>query len=158
MSRLRTEYTQLRNLFRRKRRNQEQELCQIEVQAWEAKHVYFKAMWNQKKKHSDDFLEESENIWQAAKYLATSITAKPSFSPITRLNDIDGTFVYQTINISAVLLKKFFLPLPAYTAPMQKTSPDLLPMTAVSEKEVESAIFSASLFKGPGYNGLPAIA
>lgn len=131
LSRLRMEYTQLRNLFRRKRRNQEQGLCQIEAQAWEAKHVYFKAMRNQKKKHWDDLLEESENIWQAAKYLATSTIAKPSFSPIARLKNSDGSFVHQTANISATLLQTFFPPLPAYKTLMQTMPENLLPMIAI---------------------------
>lgn len=102
-------------------------------------------------------MEDSENICQAAKYLATSTTTKLGFSPIARLKDRRGTFVHQTTDISAALLQKFFPPLPAYTAPTQTTSPDPLPMKAISEKEVESAIFSASPFKGPGYDGLPAI-
>lgn len=131
---------------------------QVEAQAWEAKGIYFKAMRTQKKKHWEEFLEDSDNIWQAAKYLAPSSTAKPSFSPIACLKDRDGNFVCHTTDISTTLLQKIFPPLPAYTAPTQTLLPKSLPMMAVTEKEVQAAIFSASPFKGPGYDGLSAVA
>lgn len=56
----------------------------------------------------------------------------------------------------ATLLHKFFPPLPGYISPIYNAPPNPLPMTAVTEKEVHAAIFSASPLKGPGCDGLPA--
>ncbi len=58
LSRLRGEYTQLKNLLWQKRRNEEPEFSQVEVQAWKAKGNYFKVMRTQKKKHWEEFLED----------------------------------------------------------------------------------------------------
>lgn len=94
LSGLRKTYARLRNLLRRKRRNREQGLVQLEAQAWNAKGHYFKAMRAQKKKHWEEFLEDTDNIWQAAKYLTPSSISKPSFSLITRLKNSNGNYVY----------------------------------------------------------------
>lgn len=143
-------------MLRRKRRNREG-LAQLEAQALDAKGCYFKAMRAQRKKHWEEFLENTDNIWQAAKYLTPSSISKPSFSPITRLINRNGQCVYQNKEISTTLLQKFFPPLPEYVAPPYQAQSNPLPLIPVTEKEVQAKIFSASPFKGPGCDGLPAV-
>ncbi len=89
-------------------------------------------MQAQKKKYWEGFLENSDNIWQAAKYLAPLSTAKPSFSTIPRLKDKEGNLVCHTSDISKTLLQKFFPPLPAYTPPSQTLLSNSLPILLIT--------------------------
>lgn len=108
LSNLRKSYTRLRNLSRRKRRNREQGLVQLEAQVWEAKCHYFKPMRAQKKKHWEEFLEDTDNIWQAAKYLTPSSISKPIFSPITRLRSGNATMFIRIKTSQQAFYRNFF--------------------------------------------------
>lgn len=76
---LRKQYTSLRNRFHRaKRHNLSRRIVYaMDTQAWAAKQAYFKVLRKRGKKHWEDFLDNTKNIWQAAKYLSDQ-TVKPS--------------------------------------------------------------------------------
>ena len=117
------EYTSLRNRFHRaKRHNLEGNIIStIDVQSWAAKHAYFKALRKQKKDHWEDFLDNTENIWQAAKYLSDQ-AVKPLFSLIARVKDNAGSQVTNSDDIANVLLDNFFPPHPPRLTPTPDSS------------------------------------
>ena len=69
LTRLRKEYTQLRNRATKIRRIGARDR-KLEVLVKEASKQYHNAIRKQKKDHWDDFLADDANIWQATKYLS----------------------------------------------------------------------------------------
>lgn len=164
MTVLRNEYTSLRNRFHRARRHNlgEKILSAIDTQAWAAKHAYFKALRKRKKELWEDFLDNTENIWQAAKYVADK-TVRPSFSAISKIKNSSSNEVLAPDDIAHVLLNNFFPPHPPHLIPTSDSSTSeishttqlsSIPLTSV---EVRTAIFKASPLKCPGDDGLPAL-
>ena len=104
------EYTCLRNRFHRAKRHNLSNsiIATLDTQAWVAKQAYFKALRKRKKEHWEDFLDNTENIWQATKYLSDH-TVKPSFSAIARVKNSLDVEVKTPEEIGDVLLEKFFL-------------------------------------------------
>ena len=143
---LRKSYTKLRNQIRRRRRNREDYSPRLDAQAWVAKNVYFKAIWEQKKKYWEDFLEDNENIWQASKYLFDN-AGTSSFATISGLMTPTDHLVVSNSEIAATLVAKFFSPLPLYPTPESNTSYSQLAAPAITEDDIENAIFKASPLK-----------
>ncbi len=79
----------------------------MDTQAWIAKHAYFKALRKWKKEHWEDFLDDTKNIWQAAKY-SSNQTGTCFFSVIARVKNGFGLQVTTSENIGNMLLKSFF--------------------------------------------------
>lgn len=156
LSVLRKNYTRLRNQMSRRRRNGEAKLPQLDAQAWVAKSVYFKAVCEQKKKHWENFLEDNENIWQALKYLSNG-TGTAGFASISGLKTPEDQLVDKNSEIATTLLSKFFPPLPPYLRPEKETCYNQLSTPAITENDIQSAIFQASPLKGPGCDRIPAL-
>ena len=151
---LRKAFTKARNLARRSRRwgHLDQSL---DIVAREAKRTYFYAIRSQKKKHWEEFLDDTENIWQAAKYLSGD--EKTSFSSISTMVGSTGELVHEDNDIAEALLTNFFPPLPPYPSPSHSASSNQLPMVPIIDEEIRKAIMSASPHKAPGRDGLPAV-
>ncbi len=137
-------------------------MAAIDSEAWVAKQAYFKVLRKRKKEHLEHFLDNSENIWQAAKYLSDQ-TVKPSFSTIARVKNSFHLEVKTPEDIGNVLLGSFFH-LPPSRPRSIVHSPDTkfletnqLPGIPLALEEVRDAIFKASSFKRPGEDGLPAL-
>lgn len=73
LSKLRSTYTQYRNQASRAR-HQDYRRTDLALQAQCAKRRYFKTLRSLKKRHWEEFLEESDNIWQASKYMTDQNT------------------------------------------------------------------------------------
>lgn len=69
---------------------------------------YHKRIRVQKKHHWEDFLDDEQNIWQAARYLQGD--SDSGFSKITSLVDHDGRAPEQEENIAHTLIQAFFPP------------------------------------------------
>ena len=102
---LRSKFSRLRNQVRRCRRlGQRQPL--VEKNAQIAKYEYQKAVKQAKKNHWKAFLDVTENIWQAAKYLDDE---DHGFALISRLKkDDNGPEAQNEKEIAATLLSSFF--------------------------------------------------
>lgn len=129
----------------------------LEISARIAKRQYYTALRKQKKRHWEEFLDESANIWQASSYM-TDQKLKASFSPILVLQTSEGILVQKDDEIAEAFLKTFFPPLPPYIPPdtLSLEGYNQLPMPEL-EEEIEQAIFSASSLKAPGVDRIPAL-
>lgn len=107
-------------------------------------------------------MDNTENIWQAAKYLSDQ-TVKPSFSTIARVRNGFDLEVKTPEDIGNVLLENFFpLPPPRPRSTIHSPCPRFLetsqlPGIPLTLEEVRHDIFKASPLKGPGEDGLPAL-
>lgn len=118
--------------------------------------MYQKVIRAQKKMHWENFLDESKNIWQAAKYLSDN-SCQARFSHISRLQTSDNSYVYEPEQISKVLLAKFFSSLLDYQFLPEPPRLPQLPMEDISEIEIKESIFGANLLKAPGFDKIPAL-
>lgn len=157
LSKLRSTYTKFRNQACRAR-HQGYMQADLELEAQYAKRRYFKTLRSLKKQHWEEFWKESDNIWQASKYMADQNTSSV-FSPIPYLKNSDNKCVQDNHDIAEVLLGTFFPPLPDYIPPekLHSTNYQQLPMEEITEDEIQEAIFAASPFKGAGMDGMPAV-
>ena len=155
LSELRKEYTRARNVARRQRRygspNRE-----LEQEANTTKLAYFKLIRHQKRQHWESFLDNADNIWQAARYLDSGKGA--TFSPIPAMVNNEGALVQDDNKISEALLTSFFPSPPPYPSPASGKTACQLPMAPVTDNEIQKAIMGASPLKAPGYDQLPAMA
>lgn len=111
LSALRAKFSNLRNWAWRIRR-QGQRCLSLEIEAQIAKYEYQKTMKKAKKQHWDDFLDDTKNIWQAARYLGE---AGLGFTPISRLKDEStNKEVTNGKEIATTLLSSFFPLLPPH--------------------------------------------
>jgi hypothetical protein len=97
---------------------------------------YHDAIWQQKKKHWNQFLADNDNIWKAAKYLKSGEDAV--FGKIPQLLRADGTTTTDHKEQAEELLAKFFLPLPD-NIDDEGTRPQRAPveMPAITMEEIE---------------------
>ena len=102
--------------------------------AREAKRTYFYAIRSQKKRHWEEFLDDTENIWQAAKYLSGD--DKASFSSMLVMIGNTGELVYKDNNIAEALLTSFFPPLPPYPSSSHTALSNQLPIEPLTNKEI----------------------
>ena len=151
---LRSKFSRLRNQARRFRRLGQRRLS-IEKDAQLAKYDYQKVVTQAKKSHWEAFLDDTENIWQAAKYLGEGGSG---FASISRLKqDNNEVEAQDETEIAATLLSSFFPPLPPYPAPQYSNSGPQISMPPLTEEDVRNAIFSASSFSAGGIDGLPSV-
>jgi ribonuclease HI len=112
----------------------------------------------QKKQHWDGFLEDAENIWQAARYLQPDSTAV--FAKIPVLKTAGGGRTEDDENIAQTLVATFF---PegrdrATSSPATDAGGyDQLATVPLTMIEVERAIHQASSWKAAGVDGMPAV-
>lgn len=120
------------------------------------KNVYFKTIYEQKKKHWDDFLEDKENIWQASKYLSNN-TDIFSFTIISGLIIPKDYLVISSLKIVTTLMAKFFSLLPFYLTPQNNMGYKQFTALAITKAKIENAIFKTSPSKSPGYDRVPVL-
>lgn len=127
----------------------------MEVDAQTAKYEYQKTMKKAKKQHWDNFLDDTKNIWQAARYLED---IGSEFTPIPKLRDEAADKEVTNENeIAATLLSSFFPPLPPYPEPVVSSLPPQLSMPPITEEDARLAIFAASPYSAGGIDSLPSI-
>lgn len=153
LSTLRSDYTYWRNQARAARRIGPPDQVK-EQRARVAKTEYFKAIKSAKRTHWNDFLDNTDNVWKAAKYLDPD--GASAFARIPALTD-GHNIAESNEDIAYALRHTFFPPLPPQSQgqPIQQP-PSPLQCPALTEWEVKRAIFDASPWKAPGMDGLPA--
>jgi hypothetical protein len=156
LTQLRHEYTQARNRYRSARRGGGSDPG-LQALVKEAKKRFHDTVKRQKRCHWDDFLDNADNIWKAAKYLQPD--GNGGFHRIAGLS-VDGTIVDDSQGVSQVLLDEFFDQC-AHTT-VGATSPHVenaqLPWEPLTVHEVKEAIFRAQPHKAPGLDDVPAVA
>ena len=120
-----------------------------------AKYEYQKAVKQAKKSYWEAFLDDTENIWQAAKYFGDE---NSGFASISRLKKEENEPEAQNeTEIAVTLLSCFFPSLPPY--PIQQSHPERSEITVppLTGEEVKNAIFAASPFSAGGIDNVPSI-
>ena len=112
---LRSEYTQQRNQASRARRHGFN-TAHLDISACTVKKQYYIALRKQKKRHWEEFLDESANIWQASSYM-TDQKSKALFSPILVLQSSGRIQSQKDDEMAEVFLQTFFPPLLPYVPP-----------------------------------------
>lgn len=153
---LRKSYTHLRNKARSLRRQGWRDV-EVEEDAKQAKRVFHHTIRQQKKQHWEDFLDDTANVWTAAKYIDPQPLS--SFARVSTLRSPQGTTVHEDEQIADVLLEEFFPPAPEPAIPEEDPglSPPQLPFEPLTMTEIQAAIFKASPNKAPGPDGLPML-
>lgn len=153
LTRLRKAYTTLRNRARSDRRYNFRDRT-LERDVKQASKEYHNKIRKQKKEHWENFLGDSTNIWQAAKFVKSPGT---SFDKIPPLLCSDGTFTTNKKEQANELLKVFFPPLPEFIEE-EGTRPQRaqLPSEDLTLEEVRRHIFLAKPWTAPGDDGMPA--
>lgn len=154
LSQLRNTYTYWRNQARNVRRHSTRRIpCELEKKSAVAKQNFFKAVRVQKKRHWMDFLEDVQNIWQAAKFLDPHKTS--AFAKISYLErESDGSKAETDQDIASTLIETFFPPVSS-TMPITSVEYDQLPWSPITEEEIEAALCKTSQLKAPGIDELP---
>jgi ribonuclease HI len=150
---LKSEFTYWRNQARAARRIGLLDQAK-ERNAQMAKTDYLKAIKRAKRTHWKDFLDNTNNVWKAARYLDPE--GASAFARIPMLTDGHNT-VDSNESIAYALRHAFFPPLP----PVTRSEPIEQPLSPLhcpilTEWEVKRAIFQANPWKAPGIDGLPA--
>jgi len=156
LTRLRHEYGHLRNRARGARRNGNAD-SNLERLAKEARRHFLDTVKKQKRQHWKEYLQETDNIWKAARYL------QPTESRgVNRVNGLKRghRLVEENHEMSQILLREFFDSRPATNEPTEERTPVAPPAhlwQALTKREVKDAIFRAKPFKAPGMDGIPAV-
>jgi ribonuclease HI len=155
LSLLRQAYTHWRNRAKSARRWGVREM-ELEKMAKEASKEYHDALRKQRKTHWQDFVAETDNIWQVSKYIKPRKTS--AFEKIPPLTRADGTETSSKREQAEELLESFFPPLPARIEdePL-RTQRTPLHSPEITMEEVERAIFKSNPWKAPGADGIPAM-
>lgn len=122
----------------------------------QTKTAYFNAMRTAKGAHWTNFLDDTHNIWKAAKYIDPE--KKGGFSRIPPILH-DGVTRTSNKEIGELLLRQFFPPLPPIEDPAtndNRPRPQIY-MQPLTMADVQTAVFSASPHKAPGKDNLPAM-
>lgn len=101
-------------------------------------------------------MDDNNNIWQASKYLLDG-SANSALVPISGLTTRNNKYVIENLEIAATLVGKSFPPLPSHPTSPTNLYNNQLETSLVTEKEVQEAIFQASLLKKAGHDRIPAL-
>jgi hypothetical protein len=151
---LRDTYTSARNRCTQARRYGA-DFAALEDTALYSRRQYHRAIRDTKRRHWRGFLDNTDNIWKAARYLQPEDQSM-GIVPTLRSGD-------QTINDDQgkahILLETFFPPLPNIQdePPRDRSLPDALPMEMITEHEIEMALMRMVSWKAPGPDGLPVV-
>ncbi|KAJ5300187.1 hypothetical protein N7508_007430 [Penicillium antarcticum] len=151
---LRDTYTSARNRCTQARRYGA-DFAALEDTALYLRRQYHRAIRDTKRRHWRGFLDNTDNIWKAARYLQPGDQSM-GIVPTLRSGD-------QTINDDQgkahILLETFFPPLPNIQdePPRDRSLPDALPMEMITEHEIEMALMRMASWKAPGPDGLPVV-
>jgi hypothetical protein len=116
-------------------------LTELEDTASDLRRQYHRAIRDAKRRYWQDFLNNNDNIWKAARYLEPG---ERSIGIIPALRSTDQTFSDDQGKAHA-LLQGFYPPLPNFLDEPQeeRRRPDPLPMETIAPHEVEAALSSA---------------
>ena len=154
LTKLRKTYTYHRNRARSHRRAGSPDQ-NLERTAKEASKEYHDAIRKRKKAHWEDFLADSTNIWQAARYMQPANLT--SFDKVPPLSRADGSRTEDTTEQAQELMKTFFPPLPEEIEDEgQRPNRASIPLPPLTLEEVERQVLRAKPWKAPGEDGLPA--
>ena len=155
LTRLRQDYTQARNRWRSVRRTggNDRELYML---AKEAKKRFHDTVKRQKRCHWDEFLQNTDNIWKAGKYLQPD--GAGGFHHIAGLT-VEDRLVENHQQISEVLMEEFFDSRTGTTHQQGAPAAEItqLPWELLTMHEVKEAVFRAQPHKAPGLDDIPAM-
>ena len=154
LSQLRRNYTQVRNEARSQRRGHPRDR-RLDERVRTARKVFHDACRRQRRTKWEEFLDASQNIWRAAKYLHPAEGSQFGSIPVL---ETPGGLCTKDSDISKELINQFF----SQTAQVeeyvpQTTVPPPLRWETLSKEEIHNAILRAAPYKAPGPDGLPAI-
>jgi ribonuclease HI len=154
LTQLRRQYTRIRNEARSQRRWNIRDR-ELEEKARTAKKTFHDACRRQRRAKWDEFLDSSQNIWKAAKYLHPAEGSQ--FGSIPAL-ETPGGLCTDDSGISKELISQFF----SQTAQVEEHNvqtriPAPLRWEEISNEEIHAAVIRAAPYKAPGPDGLPAI-
>ena len=153
LSELRKNYTSIRNKARSRRRQGRMDL-EMEATAKQARQEFHHAIKKRKKEHWTEFLDDTKNIWAAAKYLDPDTAS--GFGKISYITGQDGTKIQDKEKIAGELLSTFFPPPPI---PQQSETDthdwERLRSASLCKDEIERALFEAHPDKAPGQDQIP---
>ncbi|GAA93188.1 reverse transcriptase, partial [Aspergillus luchuensis IFO 4308] len=153
LTKLREEYTKIRNLCTRMR-DYGNWWSQLDEEARKRRQRYHTAIRDQKRRHWKEFLLNVDNIWTAARYMV----GKSGTAPIPALHSGED-LVEDDKDKAEVLLSAFFPPTPA--TPEQtlgrRRQSEPLPFPMLTREEVKCAIMKMKPWKVPGQDDLPAV-
>ena len=148
-------YTYWRNQATNAKRQSAKTSGKLARKAAAAKRNFFKAVRVQKKQHWSEFLDDVQNIWQAARFLDPSKTSAFAKIPYLECEDGQGIFTAETDkNIAKTLIKTFF-PSSNPTPPIEPSRYTQLPWTPITEEEIETVLNNISQLKAPRIDELP---
>lgn len=150
---LRERYTRVRNSTRSCRRQGRPDLG-LEAATKAARHDFHHEVRRRKKEHWLEFLDNTNNIGQAARHLDPNKAT--GFGRIAAIKGQNGERIQDKAEIGRELLKNFFPepPPPQQSSEPQRTLGDQLCSGRVPVDEGEQALFAASPDKAPGRDGL----
>lgn len=153
LTQLRKEYTAARNEATSLRRAGAMDQAR-EKKAQEARKRFHDASRRQRRTTWLDFLDDSENIWKASRFLHPA--EQSSFGHIPGLQT-DQDWVTDEDGISKTLMAQFFEQRADADIPSETTYPEPLAWHRVTEDEVHYAVRRASPWKAPGRDGIPNV-
>ncbi|KAJ5117672.1 hypothetical protein N7448_011304 [Penicillium atrosanguineum] len=116
---------------------------------------YHRAIRDAKRRHWREFLDNTDNIWKAVRYLQPgdqSMGIVPTLRSGERtINDDQGK--------AHALLETFFPPLPIIQGGPRRDGslPDALPMETITDHEIEMTLMRMAPWKAPGPDALPVV-
>lgn len=150
---IRKTYTYWRNRARSVKRYSLRPPRELEIKSVVAKRNFFKAVRIQKKRHLSEFLDDVQNIWQAAKFLDS--LKMSSFAKIPYLKRGPDENKAETDQEIAETLVKAFFPSANATPPTEPQTYNQLVWSPITEDEIDSALNYISQLKAPGVDELP---
>jgi hypothetical protein len=154
LSMLRYEYTSLRNRLTNCTRNgYDQQFLDFQVTS--ARRKFHNTIRDKKRQHWQSFLENTDNIWKAARYLKPEESAFGNMPAVVE----DGHDIEEDKDKAEALLRTFFPPTPdgwttrteAQRQPLIRNNPN------IAIDEIEEAVQRVKPRKAPGVDGLPSI-
>lgn len=146
---LRRSYTYWRNRACAMRR-QGREDVELRSTATRAKRLFHRTIRRHRKLHWEAFLDDSDNIWKAAKYLDSQGGSSFVRVPPIQKADREGEFMTKNQEIGKELLRTFFPTPPPCEQEDEPVTYNQLPWEPITKDEVKTAVFRASPDKAPG--------
>jgi hypothetical protein len=131
-------------------RRQGREDEELRRAAMRAKRLFHRTIRRHRKQHWEEFLDNSDNIWKAAKYLDAKATASFARVPPIKKAGTEDEYATENQDIAEELLQAF-IPAPPSCEPEDTPSGySQLPWEPIAKDEVKNAVFRASPDKAPG--------
>jgi hypothetical protein len=116
----------------------------LEVTVKEAARSYHRVIQEQKEKHWEEFMGESSNIWQMARYLKLGTVG--AFDKMPALRRMDGTVTSNDQEQAGELLGVFFPDLPEYVEEEgEHPQQEEVPMPRLTTEEIQRCVTKAKL-------------